>query len=335
MTRLAVSMGDPAGIGPEVTVRSLLRIDEELRRNVVVVGEAAWLQRVAVEIGGVAQSLVFMEEGRSLEVCDRPRQAVVGSVSVCNPLVEALPQLVLGRDYAVFGEASFRYVKCGVELVQKEICQALVTAPISKHAWHLAGHHYPGHTELLRELSGSSKVGMMFWGERLKVLLATTHLPLARVPEVLTVDLVQEQVFLLYEFMQKIGLSGTIGLAALNPHAGEQGAFGDEEERILKPALARLHKFGVPIEGPVPADVLFHQALNGRYAALVALYHDQGLVPFKMLYFNDGVNLSIGLPFIRTSADHGTAFDISGEFVADSRSMEAAISLALRLAGDC
>ena len=334
MAKLAVSMGDPAGIGPEVTVRSLLRMDEEQRRDVVVVGEAAWLQRVAVAVGDGAQALVFIEEDGLHEVCGRASNAMAGSVSVCNPLAKALPQLDLGLDHAAFGEASFCYVKCGVELVQKGICQALVTAPISKHAWHLAGHRYPGHTELLQELSGSSKVGMMFWGERLKVLLATTHLPLAQVPEVLTVDLLEEQVLLLYEFMQKVGLSGTIGLAALNPHAGEQGAFGDEEERILKPALARLHKLGVPVEGPVPADVLFHQALNGRYAALVALYHDQGLVPFKMLYFSDGVNLSLGLPFIRTSADHGTAFDISSKFIADSRSMESALALAVRLTGD-
>ncbi|MCD6533092.1 MAG: 4-hydroxythreonine-4-phosphate dehydrogenase PdxA [Deltaproteobacteria bacterium] len=332
MVRLAVSMGDPAGVGPEVTVRSLVQMDEGLRREVVVVGEAAWLRRVAKAIGGVARSLVFVERGAAVGVDDWPSEIAARAIRVCNPLAEALPQLVLGRDYAVFGDASFNYVKCGVELVQKGICQALVTAPISKHAWHLAGHQYPGHTEFLRELSGSSKVGMVFWGERLKVLLATTHLSLARVPEVLTIDLVLEQILMLHDFMQKINLSGTIGLAALNPHAGEGGAFGDEEERILRPALTRLHKLGVAVEGPVPADVLFHQALNGRYAALVALYHDQGLVPFKMLYFDDGVNLSIGLPFIRTSADHGTAFDISDKFVASSRSMDAALALAVRLA---
>ena len=334
MARLAVSMGDPAGIGPEVTVRALLRMDDSLRREILVLGEAVWLQRVAMALGEAAQSLVFVESARGSELCDRSLASRAGVVSVCNPLSEALPQMVSGRDYAVFGEASFRYVKCGVELVQKGICRALVTAPISKHAWHLAGHYYPGHTELLRELSGSPKVGMMFWGERLKVLLATTHLPLVRVPEVLTVDLLLEQVLLLHEFMQKVGLPGTIGLAALNPHAGEQGAFGDEEERILQPALVRLHELGVSIEGPIPADVIFHQALNGRYAALVALYHDQGLIPFKMLHFNDGVNLSLGLPFIRTSADHGTAFDISDKFIADSRSMEAAIALAVRLTSD-
>lgn len=335
MAKLVVSMGDPAGIGPEVTVRSLLRMEEILRREVVVVGEAAWLQRVVEAIGEDAQSLVFVEREKGSGVLGRLSGVGDGVVSVYNPLAQSLPQLALGHDYAVFGDASFQFVKAGVELVQKGICRALATAPISKHAWHLAGHCYPGHTELLRELSGGDKVGMMFWGERLKVLLATTHLPLSRVPEILTVELVEEQVLLLYDLMQRVGLAGTIGLAALNPHAGEHGAFGDEEERILKPALARLHKVGVSVEGPVPADVLFHQALNGRYAALVALYHDQGLVPFKMLHFNDGVNLSIGLPFVRTSADHGTAFDISDKFIADSRSMEAAIELALELSCDC
>jgi 4-hydroxythreonine-4-phosphate dehydrogenase len=139
---------------------------------------------------------------------------------------------------------------------------------------------------------------------------------------------------MLYAFMRRAGIDGDIGLAALNPHAGEQGAFGDEEELILRPAVAGLRERGIPVVGPVPADVLFYQALNGRYGAVVALYHDQGLVPFKMLYFNDGVNLSLGLPFIRTSADHGTAFDISRKFIADSSSMTAAIALALKLSGD-
>lgn len=331
-------MGDPAGVGPEVTVRSLLRMDEGLRRELVVVGEAAWLQRVAEKVRGEFPPLFFVERdlGFSGIASSKGSDGIRdGAVSVCNPLTDILPQLALGHDYAVFGEASFQYVKTGVELVQQGICRALATAPISKHAWHLAGHNYPGHTELLRELSGSDKVGMMFWGERLKVLLATTHLSLARVPEVLTAELIREQVLLLYDFMQKVGLNGIIGLAALNPHASEQGAFGDEEERVLKPALNSLLESGVPVAGPVPADVLFHQALNGQYAALVALYHDQGLVPFKMLHFNDGVNVSIGLPFLRTSADHGTAFDISDKFIADSRSMEAAIELCLLLSNDC
>jgi len=332
MFKLAITMGDPAGIGPEVTVRALAGLDENLLQDVVVVGEALWLRQVAEKIGALAGGLFFREVAES-EVSER-RSVEMGVVVVYNPLPDLLPQLEKGSDYAVFGDASFNYVKYGVSLVMRGICKALATAPISKRAWHLAGHNYPGHTELLRELSGSSSVGMMFWGERLKVLLATTHLPLARVPEVLTVELLQEQIGMLYDFMQRVGIPGDIGLAALNPHAGEQGAFGDEEAVILQPALAILQEQGVPVVGPVPADVLFYQALNGRYGALVALYHDQGLVPFKMLYFNDGVNLSLGLPFVRTSADHGTAFDISSKFIADSSSMKAAIALALKLSSD-
>ncbi len=332
MFKLAITMGDPGGIGPEVTVRALAGLDENLLQDVIVVGEALWLQQVAEKIGAPVGGLSFREisenevlEGRNVET---------GVVAVCNPLPEPLPQLEKGSDYAAFGDASFNYVKYGVDLVMRGICKALATAPISKRAWHLAGHNYPGHTELLRELSGSAKVGMMFWGERLKVLLATTHLPLAQVPKVLTVELLCEQIGMLFDFMQRVGIAGDIGLAALNPHAGEQGAFGDEEAVILQPALVILQEQGIPVVGPVPADVLFYQALNGRYGALVALYHDQGLVPFKMLYFNDGVNLSLGLPFVRTSADHGTAFDISSKFIADSSSMKAAIALALKLSSD-
>jgi len=332
MFKLVITMGDPAGIGPEVTVRALAGLDENLLQDVVVVGEALWLRQVAEKIGALAGGLFFREISEN-EVSER-RSVEMGVVVVCNPLTDPLPQLEKGSDYAVFGDASFNYVKYGVSLVMRGIAKALATAPISKRAWHLAGHNYPGHTELLRELSGSSSVGMMFWGERLKVLLATTHLPLAQVPKVLTVELLCEQIGMLYDFMQRVGIPGDIGLAALNPHAGEQGAFGDEEAVILQPALAILQEQGVPVVGPVPADVLFYQALNGRYGALVALYHDQGLVPFKMLYFNDGVNLSLGLPFVRTSADHGTAFDISSKFIADSSSMKAAIALALKLSSD-
>ncbi len=334
MYKLAITMGDPAGVGPEVTVRSLAGLSIKLQPEVLVIGDAAWLQRVAERVGGPAAELIFHEQKSVAEKQGRNQSVGSGEIAVFNPLSDSLPRLQLGNDNAIFGEASFRYVETGIKLVMDGVCGAIATAPISKHSWHLAGHDYPGHTELLRDLSGSADVGMMFWGERLKVLLATTHLPLKKVADMLTVDLVQRQVEMLYDFMQRIGISGDIGLAALNPHAGEQGAFGDEEEFILRPALASLKGRGVPVVGPIPADVLFHQALNGAYGAVVALYHDQGLVPFKMLYFNDGVNLSLGLPFIRTSADHGTAFDISEKFIADSSSMTAAINLALKLSSN-
>lgn len=330
MVELVVSMGDPAGVGPEVLVRALARQGEDLRRRVLVVGEAAWLNRLAARLGPVAEGLEFCEVDEPDGFFGKP--GGISRAAVFNPLDKPLPELAPGRDYAVFGEASFRYVEAGVKLVRGRAGgPALVTAPISKHAWHLAGHHYPGHTELLRELDASPEVAMMFWGERLKVMLVTTHLPLAGVPAALTPELVVSKIALLHRFLRETGRSGAIGLAALNPHAGERGAFGDEEERILVPAIKELAARGILVSGPVPADVLFHQALQGRYKTLVALYHDQGLVPFKMLHFDDGVNLTLGLSFIRTSVDHGTAFDISGKFTADCRSMEAALRLALEL----
>jgi 4-hydroxythreonine-4-phosphate dehydrogenase len=328
MRKIVVTMGDPAGIGPEVTVRALVRLTKEFHGRVLVVGEAAWLRRTARVLEENGGGLDFVEVGQSEIGRDFADTSDRWTVPVYNPRVEALPELDPGFDYAVFGAASFSYVKAGVDLVRRGEGRSLVTAPISKHAWHLAGFDYPGHTELLAELDGSPEVGMMFWGERLKVLLLTTHLPLVRVPGVLSEELVVAKVSLLERFLSRIGRPGGLAMAALNPHAGEQGAFGDEEKRILEPALARLRHSGVEIVGPVPADVLFHQAFEGRYQAVVALYHDQGLVPFKMIHFRDGVNLSLGLSFIRTSVDHGTAFDIAGRLIADSRSLEAALRLA-------
>jgi len=327
MAGLAVTMGDPAGVGPEVVVRALARIGNEKLERLMVVGEAAWLNRVASCLGSAAGGLVYVEIPESELGKDLPP----GQIAVVNPLSGLLPELEPGQDYAEFGRASFAYVRRGVELVHRGYCRGLVTAPISKHAWHLAGHDYPGHTELLQKLDQSPGVGMMFWGEKLKVLLLTTHLPLARVSASLSPELVVEKVVLLHDLLTRCGRSGPLALAALNPHAGEAGAFGGEEERILRPAMTALRARGIEIEGPVPADVLFYQAFRGDYEAVVALYHDQGLIPFKMLHFHDGVNLTLGLSFIRTSVDHGTAFDISGKFVADSRSLEAALRLAEEL----
>ncbi|MBN2705234.1 MAG: 4-hydroxythreonine-4-phosphate dehydrogenase PdxA [Deltaproteobacteria bacterium] len=327
MAELIVTMGDPAGVGPEVTLRALAAAAD--REMMIVVGEADWLRETADQIGGAVAGLQFREGDPAAESGGAGLEP--GVVRVFNPLKYRLSRLERGRDWAEFGDASFKYVVSGVAEVMKKPGRALVTAPISKHAWHLAGHDYPGHTELIRDLSGSTGVGMMFWGDSLKVLLVTTHLPLARVPAAISPELVTAKLRLLHEFMRRAGLDGDIGLAALNPHAGENGAFGDEEARILEPAVAQLRAGGLPVIGPLPADTLFYQARQGRFAVVAALYHDQGLGPFKMLHFHDGVNLSIGLPFIRTSADHGTAFDISTKFIADSQSMEKALSLAHKL----
>jgi 4-hydroxythreonine-4-phosphate dehydrogenase len=198
----------------------------------------------------------------------------------------------------------------------------------------MAGLNYAGHTEILQEFSNSPMVAMMFWGRQLKVLLATTHISLARVATSLSVGLLEQKIQLLVAFLRQTGAASgrPIAVAALNPHAGENGAFGDEESRVIKPAVQSCSRLGLPIIGPVPADVLFHQAVQGRYDAVVALYHDQGLIPFKMLHFADGVNVTLGLPFVRTSVDHGTAFDIAGKNSADCSSLLEAVRLSFVLA---
>jgi len=252
------------------------------------------------------------------------------AVPVINPLSTPLPDLPCGDNYPEYGKASFAYLKRAIELAMAGQIAGIVTAPLAKHSLHLAGLEYPGHTEILQEFSGSPEVAMMFWGKQLKVLLATTHISLAQVAASLTKELLERKIKLLVEFLRRTG-SATgkpIAVAALNPHAGEDGAFGDEENRIIKPALQSCSCLGLPVIGPIPADVLFYQAVQGRYDAVVALYHDQGLIPFKMLHFSDGVNVTIGLPFVRTSVDHGTAFDIAGKNSADCSSMIEAIRLA-------
>jgi len=251
-------------------------------------------------------------------------------VPVVNPLTTALPDLPCGNNYPEYGEASFAYLKRAIDLAMSGQVAGIVTAPLAKRSLHLAGLNYSGHTEILRDFSGSPEVAMMFWGKQMKVLLVTTHIPLVQVAALLTVELLERKIKLLVEFLRQTGEDAgkPIAVAALNPHAGEEGAFGDEENRIIKPALQSCSRQGLPVIGPIPADVLFYQALQGRYGAVVALYHDQGLIPFKMLHFADGINVTIGLPFVRTSVDHGTAFDIAGKNSADCTSMIEAIRLA-------
>jgi 4-hydroxythreonine-4-phosphate dehydrogenase len=210
---------------------------------------------------------------------------------------------------------------------------AMVTAPISKEGLQLAGVPYPGHTEMIAELTGTKRCGMMLMGKGLRVMLATRHLPLRAVPAALTRATVQEAIELTGETLAWFGLrNGHIGVCGLNPHAGDGGLLGDEEQTVIAPAIEAARAKGFQVSGPVPADVIFFQALNKQYDAVVAMYHDQGLGPLKMHAFECGVNLTVGLPIIRTSPDHGTAFNIAGQGVADPGSMIAAIETAIALA---
>ncbi|MCK4378725.1 MAG: 4-hydroxythreonine-4-phosphate dehydrogenase PdxA [Deltaproteobacteria bacterium] len=324
---LALTMGDPAGIGPEIIVKSILKLDPEERLDLLVIGDQKRLNMTA-EGMACGDEIIFIASREA----ESGRSVMKGKIAVpvINPLSAPLPDLPCGDNYPEYGKASFAYLKRAIELAMGGQIAGIVTAPLAKHSLHLAGLEYPGHTEILQEFSGSPEVAMMFWGKQMKVLLATTHISLVQVAASLTKELLERKIKLLVEFLRQTGSTTgkPVAVAALNPHAGEDGAFGDEENLIIRPVLQSCSRLGLPVVGPIPADVLFYQAVQGRYDAVVALYHDQGLIPFKMLHFADGVNVTIGLPFVRTSVDHGTAFDIAGKNIADCSSMIEAIRLA-------
>jgi len=304
---IAVTMGDPAGIGPEVAVRAAASLRRHAR--FVFVGDRAVLEAAARRhrVGGE----ITVVEVSSLSVVDR------------RP----------GSPSRRGAEAAYRAVLRAVELVQRGGADAVVTAPVSKHAIQSLGVDFPGHTEVIARLAGGAEVRMMMAGPTLRVVLVTTHIPLRDVPRAVTsANVVRTAEIAARSLRRHFGVRRPrLALAGLNPHAGEGGAFGDEEIRTLAPAVRRARARGVPLDGPHPPDTVFLRARGGEFDAVISLYHDQGLIPFKLVHFRDGVNVTLGLPFPRTSPDHGTAYDIAGRGVADPSSMASAIRLAARM----
>ena len=262
--------------------------------------------------------------------------------AVCEPRIygssETFPPGVLS---APAGRAAFQAIQQAVNDARTGAIHAIATAPINKEALKLAGLPWPGHTEMLAELTGAPAVAMMFWSEKLRVVLATIHIPLAKVPAALTVASLTAIIELTHRDLPRFGPFDSaegklqrprLALAGLNPHAGEHGLFGREEIEVLEPAVAQCVKAGINVAGPFPGDTIFLRAYRGEYDAVIACYHDQGLIPIKMVAFGQAVNVTLGLPIIRTSVDHGTAFDIAGKGVADAESMVQAVLLAARLA---
>jgi 4-hydroxythreonine-4-phosphate dehydrogenase len=302
--RIAISLGDPRGIGPEVVARALA--DASVR-----------------ELG----SFVLVGPGGLVEAMPGVEAVEVGSWRAGGEAAEA------GR---VAGES----IRVAVEMALEGSVDALVTAPIDKAAFQAGGWHFPGHTEMLQQLAGVPAVGMMMAAERtmagapLRVVLATTHLPLRDVPARLTTDLLVEQALLTSRSLRAWwGIDAPrLALCAFNPHASDGGIFGDEEARIYGPAMERLAAAGMAVDGPIPADTVFTRALRGEFDAVIAPYHDVGMAAFKTVAFGSGVNVTLGLPFPRTSPDHGTALDIAGRGIADASSTIEAIRLAARLA---
>ncbi len=320
---LAVTMGDPTGVGPEIIALALE--DRELARISLVVGDLARL----TEGARVARSLVRF---RAVSSSDRAFALADGEAAVLD-LESVPPRLPFGRPCAEGGEAAFRCLVRALDLTLAGETAAVVTAPLSKEALHLAGRRYPGHTEILAERTGVSDwVMTLATGERL-VLHATAHVPFAEVPRLLTGARILRAVELGHQALRRLGVERPrIAVAGLNPHAGEGGIFGDEEARVIAPAVREAAARWGPVAGPLPPDTVFLRWNRGEFDAVVAMYHDQGHIPVKLLAFATGVQLTLGLPIVRTSVDHGTAFDIAGKGVADPGSLIAAIRLARSLA---
>jgi 4-hydroxythreonine-4-phosphate dehydrogenase len=306
---IGITMGDPNGVGAEVIAKALLCSEIQNLCSPVVFGD-----------------LKILEEAKKIV-------GIGNEVTVISVTELERSKLSHGRPTKYSGEASLTYIKEAVRFALTGQIDAVVTAPISKEAIHLAGSKYPGHTEMLRDLTGAKNVAMMFEGGRFRVVLVTIHCALSDVPRLITEEKILSTIELTNEsLLHLFGISEPkIVVSALNPHAGEAGAFGNEESLHITPAIKRAKEKGVNVMGPVPADTLFYQALQGKWDAVIAMYHDQGLIPFKMLSFDDGVNVTLGLPIIRTSPDHGTAYDIAWKGRANPSSMIAAIKVAVRL----
>ena len=283
--RIAITAGDPAGIGPEIA------------------------QKAAAD----------------------PRV-----LAVCEPIIygpDREARFEPGILSAKAGLAAYHAITAAVRDAQAGVVRGIATAPVNKLALARAGLPWKGHTDLLGHLTHSPRVAMMFWSEPLKVVLATVHVPLSEVPRALTRERLEETIALTARELPRFGLAHPrLALAGLNPHAGEDGLLGDEEDRVLRPAVAAARAQGITIEGPLPGDTVFVRAARGEFDAVIACYHDQGLIPVKLLAFGQAVNVTLGLPIVRTSVDHGTAFDIAGKGIADAGSMIEAVLLAAKLA---
>ncbi len=331
---LGLTMGDPAGIGPEIILKAL-----ELLRERVAAGE---LELVVV---GTASCIAAAARGLGLgiELDGAEAPAVWPQVRVIEAAAARTP-IAPGELSAEAGRLAFAAIEKAVQLAMAGEIDGIVTAPINKEALNAAGYAYAGHTEILAELTGSKGSCMLLAHDRLKVSHVTTHLALADVPKRITPERLRRVFALTHQAMLDLGIARPrIGVAALNPHAGENGLFGREDIDIIRPVIEEFQSQGKSFEGPVPGDTVFVKALGGQFDAVVAMFHDQGHVAVKTLGFAmdpatgrmtalSGVNVTLGLPIVRTSVDHGTAFDIAGRGIANPQSMLEAIELALRLA---
>ena len=320
-------MGDPAGVGPEICLLSLINPAVTDCVRPILIGDAA---RFELARGALAATGRISQVLPSPRVISAPAEAVFapGGLELID-LHNVPPSVAWGKLSAGAGRAAFEALQCAVRLAQSGAVQAICTAPLNKEAWRLARIPYPGHTEALAHLCRSPQFAMMLVNGRLRVVHVSTHLALREAVARVTADRVLETILLADEALkQYVVPAPRLAVAGLNPHAGEGGLFGDEEDTALRPAIEQARHRGVQVAGPLPPDTVFARAAAGEFDAAVALYHDQGHIAVKMLGLDAGVNVTIGLPFLRTSVDHGTAFDIAGRGVVREASMIAALQTA-------
>lgn len=319
--RIAVSAGDPLGIGPEIVVKALA--DERLRAEArfLIYGDEAPLLRAA-ERAGITPFWEGVGDGPGCSLIEVRAWRADAAEAKARP-----------GPTAAGGAASFAYLDAAITAAAAGAAEAIVTAPISKEAWSLAGIRYPGHTEVLAERFESPRSAMLFVGPTLRVILVTIHVALRDVPGLVTRQRVLEAIELGARACRELGIgSPRVAVAGLNPHAGEGGLFGDEDAREIAPAIAQARAAGIDATGPHPGDAVFLAAAGGKHDLVVAMYHDQGLIPVKLLDRERAVNVTAGLPIVRTSPAHGTAFDIAGRNLASPASMSEALGLAVRMA---
>lgn len=336
---LAITMGDPAGIGAEIVVKALAEHADELYSvcTPVVVGDRAAMQDALGFTGN--QRIVLRTVTAPSQALGAPGTIDLLDLGLLSPH---------GWEYKkvsrLCGEAAFRYVEKGIQLASQKQVHGVVTGPINKEALNLAGHHYAGHTEIFAAFSGNAPCAMMLCTPRLRVIHCTTHVPMRKACDLVTYDRVLETIRLAQEAMSLLGNpNAKIGVAGLNAHASENGLFGFEEKQWIIPAIEQAKKEGLQVDGPVPPDTVFVKAMAGMYDIVVAMYHDHGHIPVKLSGFQmdlksgkftsvSGVNTTIGLPVLRTSVDHGTAFDRAGDGISNEESMVDAIKMAALMA---
>jgi 4-hydroxythreonine-4-phosphate dehydrogenase len=323
---IAITMGDPSGIGPEIIVKALQSSGITNISIPLVIGDRFALERAISVCNSplTIQEILQPDEAHSVPVGAIPLLAL-------SHLKEA--DMVYGAPSMAAGDAVYRYICHAAQLCRDGRVAAMATAPISKEAMHRAGHDYPGHTELLAELCGTNDFVMMLAGDLLRVSLVTIHEALHDVPRLVTFEQVLKTIRITSEGVRRLTgkISPRLAVLALNPHCGEAGKFGRQETDIIEPAIRQAQHEGINAEGPLAADTLFHFAQKGAYDGVVAMYHDQGLIPLKMLHFDDAVNITLGLPIIRTSVDHGTAYNLAGTGTSSASSLMAAIKMAVAL----